>query len=500
MTAARELNLPITAFEHRYRNNFLFERTAPLVSENDEEAHRHQRLAKDTIEAQIPLLGDRWRTEHLPRVQEILQQLRMLNATASDTLPPPSTVDELVSLLEELWAIHFRIAIPMGIALQVFDEFFADLFGPEADAHALTAGRYSASVRADIALSDLAGSARLLGLAGLFSESTPEMVLTRLDESQEGRQFANQLARFLEEFGLRQDLFDFITPTWRERPEIVIAGVRGYLENGRDNRAEHEKRARIAEAATDSARAALSSYPEPVRAQFEVMLEAGRAGAFLQEEHNFYIDQQGLALVRLIFLQIGRTLAQAGTIEAADDIFMLHDDEIRAALAGERSDLKAVARDRRASFETSRHATPPPYIGAPPEAPSGEENTFSRAMIRFFGGPPQESGDPNVIRGMAGSRGTVSGTAFIARTLEEATDISPGEILVAITTMPPWTPLFGIAAAVVAETGGPLSHCAIVAREYGIPAVVGAHGATQRIQHGQTITVDGTNGVVTLHD
>jgi pyruvate,water dikinase len=100
---------------------------------------------------------------------------------------------------------------------------------------------------------------------------------------------------------------------------------------------------------------------------------------------------------------------------------------------------------------------------------------------------------------MAGSRGTATGTAFIARTLEEATGISPGEVLVAVTTMPPWTPLFGIAAAVVAETGGPLSHCAIVAREYGIPAVVGAHGATQRIQQGQSITVDGTNGVVVLH-
>jgi pyruvate,water dikinase len=65
--------------------------------------------------------------------------------------------------------------------------------------------------------------------------------------------------------------------------------------------------------------------------------------------------------------------------------------------------------------------------------------------------------------------------------------------------MPSWTPLFGIAAAIVTQTGGPLSHCAIVAREYGIPAVVGAHGATERIRHGQTITVDGTNGEVTLH-
>lgn len=86
----------------------------------------------------------------------------------------------------------------------------------------------------------------------------------------------------------------------------------------------------------------------------------------------------------------------------------------------------------------------------------------------------------------------------MARTLEEATAVLPGEVLVAVTTMPPWTPLFGIAAAVVTETGGPLSHCAIVAREYGIPAVVGVHGATRLIATGQQVTVDGGRGLVTI--
>ena len=82
--------------------------------------------------------------------------------------------------------------------------------------------------------------------------------------------------------------------------------------------------------------------------------------------------------------------------------------------------------------------------------------------------------------------------------MEEARDLLPGEILVTVTTMPPWTPLFGVAAAVVTESGGPLSHCAIVAREYGIPAVVGAFGATSAIFSGQQITVDGGRGLVKL--
>ena len=85
-----------------------------------------------------------------------------------------------------------------------------------------------------------------------------------------------------------------------------------------------------------------------------------------------------------------------------------------------------------------------------------------------------------------------------SRALDEAKALQPGEILVTITTMPAWTPLFGTAAAVVTETGGALSHCAIVAREYGIPAVVGAFGATRAITTGQTISVDGTSGLVTI--
>ena len=137
-------------------------------------------------------------------------------------------------------------------------------------------------------------------------------------------------------------------------------------------------------------------------------------------------------------------------------------------------------------------------IGAPPDGPPPTGNPLERAIIRFFGGLPQTSETPGQLKGTAGSRGIATGPARVARTLEEATAGLPGEVLVAVTTMPPWTPLFWIAAAVVTESGGPLSHCAIVAREYGIPAVVGVHGATKAIATGQQVTVDGGRGIVTI--
>lgn len=103
-----------------------------------------------------------------------------------------------------------------------------------------------------------------------------------------------------------------------------------------------------------------------------------------------------------------------------------------------------------------------------------------------------------MVTGTGGSAGTVTAPAYVARTLEEATGVPAGHVLVTVTTSPHWTPLFGIVAAVVTETGGPLSHSAIVAREYAIPAVVGAFGATQRISTGEMITVDGAKGTIRL--
>ncbi len=140
---------------------------------------------------------------------------------------------------------------------------------------------------------------------------------------------------------------------------------------------------------------------------------------------------------------------------------------------------------------------PPFALGTEPPGPP-PDNPIGRAIGRFFGGPPQQSPEPGVLKGNAGSRGIVRGTAKVIRSLAEAGKLQKGDILVAETTAPPWTPLFATAAAVVTDTGGILSHCAVVAREYMIPAVVGVGMATHVIQDGMTLEVDGTAGTVRI--
>ena len=130
----------------------------------------------------------------------------------------------------------------------------------------------------------------------------------------------------------------------------------------------------------------------------------------------------------------------------------------------------------------------PPAVPAPPDDP------ISRAVIKMFGGQPMESDSADVLYGMAGSPGVAQGRVRIVRSLSEGESLEFGEILVAPTTAPPWTPLFARAAAIVTDAGGILSHCAVVAREYSIPAVVGAKRATAVLRNGQLVEVDGTNG------
>jgi pyruvate,water dikinase len=123
----------------------------------------------------------------------------------------------------------------------------------------------------------------------------------------------------------------------------------------------------------------------------------------------------------------------------------------------------------------------------------------ARASLKFIGGPPPAD-EPGVVRGHAGSPGRAAGPARVIISIADADRLRPGDILVTQATAPPWTPLFAVAAAVVTDAGGVLSHCAVVAREYGLPAVVGTGTATATIRDGQWLEVDGDAGTVRLAD
>ncbi|MGH2560373.1 MAG: hypothetical protein ACRDJH_15025, partial [Thermomicrobiales bacterium] len=424
-TALQEARAPIAAVDVRFPNGYYFNRFEILQPADEEQARGMGEIAEGIGKREIGRLLERWEGEHLPAVLNGIDRLRAIEVERADGHERIALIDEVQQILAEGWLIHFRIVVPMMLAMGLYDDLYADLFGGDAaDGHALLVGQLTKSVEAGIGLSDLAADARRAGLDRLILDTTAEDVLFELETTAAGRAFAARIRAYLDEFGLRQDLFDLVQPTWKEEPAIAIATLQAYLRAGHDARAEHERSVRSAEAATSAARAHLASYPAAVREQFEAILAAARAASFLQEQHNFFIDQVGLSLVRLFFLRLGRRFVAWNVIDVAEDIFLLTADEVKAIAAGpvgadRNVDVRAIVDERRLAGERAARLTPPAFLGEPPTAPP-VEGPFDRALTKFFGGPPQVAEAPNQLKGNAGSRGVVRGVARVALTLQEA--------------------------------------------------------------------------------
>jgi pyruvate,water dikinase len=200
---------------------------------------------------------------------------------------------------------------------------------------------------------------------------------------------------------------------------------------------------------------------------------------------------QGLAwpVMRRLLEELGRRLVAEGVLTASDQVFWLSRDEAERAVAGEPLPqvVERIA-ERRARHRGQALLRPPQYLPV---------NRVMSAWDRFL--PAKvDAGSGAVLRGNAGSGGVVTGPARVIAGPADFADFTPGEILVAEITTPAYTPLFAVAGGVVTDIGGVLSHGSIVAREYGIPAVLGTGSATSRIATGDIVTVDGGRGEVRL--
>jgi phosphohistidine swiveling domain-containing protein len=203
----------------------------------------------------------------------------------------------------------------------------------------------------------------------------------------------------------------------------------------------------------------------------------------------------GYPILRQMLHELGRRFERAGLIAQGEDIFWLEADEVEDAVAllergGQSAALAEQVAQRKATHEALNRVSPPPML--PPK-----KKLFGFSMESWLPAA-EESQIGGTLKGVAASTGCVTAPACVLHGPEDFDEMRPGDVLVAGTTTPAWTPLFAMASAVVTDIGGPLSHGSIVAREYGIPAVLGTGVATRRIQSGQIITVDGSAGVVTF--
>jgi pyruvate,water dikinase len=239
------------------------------------------------------------------------------------------------------------------------------------------------------------------------------------------------------------------------------------------------------EGAQEACRAALADHPE-LLSRFDALLEVAQRYAVLREQQarDFTL---GWTLLRRCVLRLGESLAAAGIVDTAEDVFLL----TRAELGGP-EDLRGVVADRRRTWERQRRLTAPLTLGTPPKAIRELVHGAAEAA-RTRPVPPDA-----ILVGEPASPGRATGAVRIVRGPEDFHSFEDGEVLVARLTAPAWTPLFGRAAAVVTDGGTLAAHASLVAREYGIPAVVGTSDATHRLRDGQVVIVDGGAGVVEM--
>ena len=455
---------------------------------------------QDEGAAIMAILGERWERVLLPSILPGLERLRTLDYASLSDDALLATFDDLYRDLVDRWRIHGYILFTYQAA-STFDDFYQDVLHPAdpTEPYLLLGGFETRSFEANRGLWRLSRTVRASAeLRCVLAEADPASRITALERSSPGRALLQDLRDYLEEYGWRSDaILELADPMWREDLAIPLNALSGLvdLDDAEDPEARLQRVAARRERLLAEARARLADDPKRLR-QFDTLYAQARHHVMIDENHNFYIDQMGNMAMRLPVLELGRRLVRHGVVDAVDDVFMLTTEQIRAGLAG--VDQHAIVRAERATLAHWAGIVPPPTLGDPP--PEDEVDPFIAAVIKIDVPPVPREQTAAIIRGTPASPGVVRGRAKVARSLEEASTIEPGQILVCEMTLPPWSVLFTTIAGVVADTGGVLSHCATVAREYGIPAVVGTSVGTMAIPDGALLEVDGTHGEVRILD
>jgi phosphohistidine swiveling domain-containing protein len=255
-------------------------------------------------------------------------------------------------------------------------------------------------------------------------------------------------------------------------------------------RERHDELAERRTVAERRCRAALADHPRRL-AEFERLLGVNQRYAVIREEQAAEFTL-AWPVLRTCALRLGRQLTDAGAIEQSDDIFFCTRDELHAALTGQTDGPIAGIGERREEWQRQRRLAAPLTLGRPARLIG---DVIDRAVQQARGTAQIPDG---VIVGHPASAGRATGPVRIVHGSADFAGFADGDVLVAKATAPAWTPLFARAAAVVTDGGTLAAHASLVAREYGIPAVVGTGDATHRLRPGQVVTVDGTAGTVTL--
>ena len=446
----------------------------------------------------------RWADEARPRYANVTDKWMGRDLSTAPAVELLAGAREIVGAAANYYVSIQLVLGSVNLSEGTFTNAYNRLIKRKGDPPALTflLGFDSAPIRAEKSLYDLAMWAHqheelseyLTRTSGRDITAACESQSSPIADGQSWREFTERLREQLRHFGHTVYDLDFAKGVPAEDPASLLEELRYFIAGQGRNPYERQAAAVAArEQATESLLARLRGLRLRI---FRRLLPWAQYWAPVREDALADVGL-GWPVLRRMLREVGRRLAAARALTQADEVFWLKAEEVEKAAqaldAGQPvGDYCAAIAERCESWKQAQAVTPPVVLPI-----KGGGRLFGLDVSRWM---PARSGQApsNILKGIGASPGRVTGEACVIHGPEEFEQMRPGDILVAKITTPAWTPLFALASGIVTDVGGPLSHSSIVAREYGVPAVLGTGVATQRIHSGQHITVDANAGVVTI--
>lgn len=325
-------------------------------------------------------------------------------------------------------------------------------------------------------------------LSALFAELGDDSTawLARAAKVEDSAPFFAAWDNFLAAYGARGSAeIDIRTPRWYEEPLPLLQVIASYLKKeAGSHRRQHQKLVKARQAAVEEllTKAKRGVFGRLRARLLRRLIHVAHEGSVLREHHKFYAIQ-AVRLIKETVKQVAKQLAKKGQLAQPDDVWFLSWPELLALANDDQSQVDTLVAKRRADLQRYAKLSPPAVLTSDGETP----------VVRYH----VADAPPGALVGNPVSAGIVEGTVHVIRD-PHTESLDPGEILVAAFTDPGWTPLFINAGGLIMEVGGAMTHGSVVAREYGIPAIVGVRDATSVLQTGQRVRVDGNRGVIEI--
>jgi phosphohistidine swiveling domain-containing protein len=454
---------------------------------------------------------ERWYDEWKPNNKARIDQFRSVDLTALSDDQLRQHLEELLAFMANNSSIHALITAADFIVADFILSNKRLLGWDEGKSLELLSGLSFRTTELTQRLGDLAHMA--------LNRPAVRRMLDNIDHETVGNlaavdgEFAEAFEGYLRDFGGRTLRWELNEETLEERPGLVLNLIKNQLTSDYDFESEAAELEKTRGSVLSEAREALSGRSTEDREEFEATLAKAERAYPTREDHEYYLHNAPLALLRYTFLEIGGRLAKQGILERADDIFFLELGEVRSAF-GEGIDQRKTVTRRKGELEWVKAHPGPMFYGGPPPPPPSldafpyEVKRMMEGMMWMLEGmfateylQQEVSASDQSFQGVPASPGQYTGPVRIIMGEEEFHKLQAGDVLVCPTTQPPWSVLFPSVGALVTDSGGILSHPAIIAREYKVPAVVATGKATSILRDGQIVTVDGSLGrIVITHE